>query len=248
MKNSIVSIVIGIMGILIMQCNRVTSVNNPKDESFAKDGQASIIASEVNSMGSLMYGKLIGTYRDVHDSGEINIIPWKYDSTINAWVRSSEINLQNFTGSRRDTISFFDVNNAPLIIPTLEKLDHIQHIRKVHSQGKNTFDHLYTMNITIAKTALDTQFIFNGTMVGTWNQQPLSSTVITGLKRTLVLLPIPYLSFPSEGTIASDLPLKTISIVFSNSNATKTAQVTVVRKSDGKQWNFTINLVTYTEQ
>lgn len=218
---------------------------DPDDQFTAQDGNAETASLELSDMGDAVmeFWKGNTTRSSTQDTVDIDItiVPWSYDATVKGWIRKAELNAEGGSITRNDTVWFYDANNAEVVVPTLAAVSYYRHVRTVVGTAQNTFTYRYEMNVTIEKGATDTVFVFNGSLLGEFNGETIDNTVITNVKRHLIHLPFRWLSVPFEGTISIDRPFRTAYIVFGGE---QTALVTVTRKSDGKTWVFTINIIT----
>ncbi len=226
--------------ITLSGCNLI----GPREPEFkAQDGSAGTVTAELSDMGNAtmeLFGTTKGTTEDTVNI-DVTVIPWKFDAACQGWIRSATGTFQGGSVSRYDTIWFYDAANAPVVIPTLASVDHYRHVRSVNGTYQNSFDYRYEMNVSIEKGATDTIFVFNGLTNGAFNGETFRSTTITNVKRRLQRFPFTHLSYPFEGTLFADRPLRTILVEFGGDNL---AKATVTRKSDSKVWVIRINITT----
>jgi hypothetical protein len=220
----------------------------PSEDFRANDGNAGTISYELNDVGNagleIFSGQTRSTSLDDTININITVIPWHYNDTCDAWVRTATGTIETGTVGRYDTVWLYDANNQPVIIPSLATVTHFRQVRSVNGTYNHTFAYRYEMNVDIVK-GTDTVFVFNGTLDGTFDGEKVETTVISNVKRRLIKTVLgPILSFPYEGTISIDRPYRTIYIEFLGTNL---ARATITRKSDGKTWIITINITTGTE-
>lgn len=219
----------------------------PNDNFLAQDGNAGTVSLELSDMGDATMEIFGGTARGSTDDTvvvDITVKPWEYSDACQGWVREAIGTIEGDSITRYDTIWFYDANNNLLALPTMETLSHYTHVRSVNGKYYTTFDYRFVMNVSIEKGA-DTVFTFNGNITGKFDGEVLHTVDITNVKRRVVHTGIfTYLSYPYEGTISIDRPYRTIFIEFGGDY---TAQVIVIRKSDGKTWIFRVNVITGVE-
>ncbi len=225
-------------------CNFSPLQSDDDNSQFtADDGNAGTASLELNDMGDAameLWGSARESLQDTVNI-DITIIPWKYDAAVGGWIRAAEGTFEGGEVTRYDTLWFYDVSGNTEMVPSMETTASYRHVRTVSGTYINPFNYRYEMNVTIEKGASDTVFVFNGFINGEFNGESVDSTVISNVKRRLIHLPFRWLSFPFEGTILVDRPFRTVYIEFGGA---QTAKVTVTRKSDGKTWVYTINIVT----
>ncbi len=244
MKSSIFMCLAALPLIALTGCNfSPLQTENDDPQITVEDGNAGSASLELQDMGDAAMELWNGTRESMQDTIniDITIIPWKYNATVEGWVREAKGTLDGGEVTRYDTLWFYDASGAAQMIPSMATTASYRHVRSVNGTYNNTFTYRYEMNVVLEKGATDTVFVFNGTINGEFNGESVDNTVISNVKRKLIHLPFRWLAFPHEGTIAIDRPFKTVYIEFGGA---QTAKVTVTRKSDGKTWVYTINIVT----
>jgi hypothetical protein len=228
---------------------------NPRDGFDAMDGNAGLVTSETVSMGEAA-GELLGgqtlakTEKTAADTKYVDIVisGWDYDDQNACWTRKSEAVFDNGTRVREDTVWLVDVNGAPVRAPSFATVARYRHVREVSRKFANTFNNRLDMNVQIDISGGDTVFVKNGTVTGTFNGDTYKTITITNVRRRWHRGRVPHLSWPYEGTVYMDLPLRTIDVVF-NGNGTDAygATATATRKRDGETIVYIINVQTGAE-
>jgi hypothetical protein len=142
---------------------------------------------------------------------------------------------------RYDTVWFKDENNLAVQTPSMATVASYRHVRSVNIKFTNLWSFRWEMNVNILKTAIDTEFVFNGSGSGVFNGETFRSTTVTNVTSQWMRGTLPHLHFPSSGMINIDRLLRTITVVF-NGNGNATA--TVTRKRDQKTVVYSIQVQT----
>ncbi len=249
MKTSIILSLFAALLITFPGCNFLNP-SQGDDNFMAQDGNAGTLSYEFNDMGNAlteMPGLGLNapqTRSSTDDTIIIDIVikPWHFDATCKGWIREAQVTYEAGSASKYDTVWFYDAGGTELQFPTISTIANYKHVRATSGTlYQNTFNYRYDINVNLEKTASDTVFVFNGTITGDYNGTTFATTEILNVKRKIILGLVTWLSYPYDGTISMDLPLRTIFIEFGGDN---TASVTVTRKSDGKTWIFIVNINT----
>jgi hypothetical protein len=243
----------------LTNCNR-----NPAKDGFADglDGSAAFMATELSDMNSAAFpssNSALHKSAFMNDSItiETNIVR-RWEPSLNAIVRTATAtNSKGGTRERTDTLYFYHngaliTDSSQLSFANIDSIVHIRHTVKTTINGVS-IDLYGAMTTSIVKGA-DTLAVRNGTLVGTWdgtekiNGGWLAGRIFTGSRQVTNLTweraNGAWDHFPVSGTIDIDRPLKTIHIVFSSSETTRTATATVTRKRDGETKTIIIDLLT----
>ena len=248
MKKQFAGLALGVMCLIGIQgCGILSS-----DKFSAMDGSAGSAANEVASMGDAASGMLdpLGLAKELvtTDSSYIERnVSWSVSSN-GGIVRTASVSSPRGTISRIDTIWFKDVAGAILLTPRVEAVGSFRHVRyaKMTGMRQNSYSNVLDMSVTISRTAVDTTFEWpNGTITGSYNDEVMSQTNVTGVKRQWKRGTVPHLQFPSAGTISIARPLRSMVITFDGDS---TATVVAKRIRDDATRTFTVNLKTGEEQ
>ncbi|MBN1980795.1 MAG: hypothetical protein JW795_04650 [Chitinivibrionales bacterium] len=243
MKQFLRCLGIGIVALVVVGCSN--NPTEPQQDVKVHDGSYSLASAELYSMGNSLLGIIGYSPERIADTNEIIIRPWAFDEAIKSWVRQTKVSTSLFSLSRCDTVVLYDENNNKVKVPDLATLKKCTYNRRVQgSYQEHVYDQTFALTVTVDRVGTKTYFIFNGTIIGTYNGNPITSAIIKEVKRELKVIPYEHLALPSSGLIFIDIPIKTVQVEFGGS---ADVTVTVTRKSDGKVWIFTVNLLTCKE-
>ncbi len=220
--------------------------NGTDADSFdAMDGSAGALTAEIEDMGDVAMGPLVGSgvskARAETVYVEVVVTPWTFDAASDGWVRETVAEADDGSRTRMDTVWFYDAAGGPVQTPSLTKVASYRHVRSVNASLYHSWESRFEMDVTIDKEPADTFFVYNGSFTGSYDGEQYRSTDIEGVKRQLVRVASPHLAFPIEGTISADRPLRTIVVEFGGE---ATATATVTRKRDGHTTVFWIDIET----
>lgn len=241
--------------LLLNSCSNVVSPQTNNESIEVSDGSAGSFSLELNDMGDagiqfFNANQNVSTTRSTTQEtilqdtiiNNITIILWHYDSIYKGWVYGASGTIGQGSVGRHDTIWLYDKNDNPVKYPSMTAVSYYKHVRSVNGTYQNVFDYRLDVMVSIIQESQDTFFIHNGTITGEYNNNKISETVITNVKRRFNKgIILPWLSYPSDGTIYMDRPFKTTLIEFGGAQS---AKATVTRKSDNKTWIIIINIKT----
>ena len=240
MKKSIVTLSVfsALSGLLFTSC--VTE--NKEQAQMNLDQSAGSIAYETNSMGdaaaALLVPAKLARSNALSAASLAVTAEWSIDTANGQLIRTATgTGTEGWTGTRNDTLTFYDAQNNVIRIPQAGGVDHYKHTRGV-AVSKNGHDYVgnYSMDVKITRAA-DTTLTFNGTQTGIFDSEYTRDVVVTNVVRKLVTAPTRSLERPTSGTIKIDRPLRTIEISFASAGASGV----VKNKASGETREFSVD-------
>jgi hypothetical protein len=209
-------------------------IANKEESSYASDGQAAYMTSEVDQMGQV-YDQIPGTAaakigEGLTITGELVVEPFAYKADCECFVRHATFDgITGYERDRVDSVTLLDSNGETMNVfkPALiSKILHKRHV--VKSKNGREADIHFDFTVDIKTDAGVKKGVWNGTMTGTYNGQEFKNGSMTKVTRTWEG---GHFGFPESGEIALERPVFKFLVEFLGDEK---AKVTITNKLNKK--------------